>query len=121
MVSYSSSDTRDVAVGKSDLLGEVMQSICHVDGQIPARSQSLTEKRFATYHRPGGRRWVIRSQQGYIKGSLYSFSHSFSANSSALWALKQKTGIEVGPLLDSRRVAGPSAAVLISALIHRDL
>ena len=64
-----------------------MQSACYIDGQIPARSQGLTEKGFATHHRPGGKRWAI----------------------------------EVGPLLDSRRVAGPSAAVLISALIHHDL
>ena len=98
-----------------------MQSTYHVNGQIPARLQSWTENGFAIYHRPGGRRYAIRSQQGHIEGSLYGFSHRFSANTSALLALKQKTSIEVGPLLDSRRVAGLCAAVLISALIHHDL
>ena len=70
-----------------------MQSTRHVDGQIPARSQGLTEKGFATHHRPGGRRWAIRSQQGHTEGSLYGSSHRSSANSSALLALKQKAGI----------------------------
>ena len=98
-----------------------MQSTCHIDGQIPARSQGLTEKRFATHHKPSGKRWAIHSQQGYTEVSLYGSSHRFLANLSALLALKQKTGIKVGPLLDSRRVAGPSAAVLISTLIHHDL
>ena len=98
-----------------------MQSTRHVDGKIPARSQGLTEKSFATHHRPGGRRWAIHSQQSHTEGSLYGSSHRSLANLSALLALKQKTGIKVRPLLDSRRVAGPSAAVLISALIYHDL
>ena len=73
-----------------------MQSTRHVDGQIPARSQGLTEKGFATHHRPGGRRWAIRSQQGHTEGSLCRLTgHNSPASSSALLALKQRVGIEV--------------------------
>ena len=69
-----------------------MQITRYIDGQIPARSQGLTKKGFATHHRPGGRKWAICSQQGHTEGSLYNSSDSFLANSSAFLALKQKNG-----------------------------
>ena len=93
VVSCSSSDTRDVGIGKSDFQGQLI----------------------------GQRRWAICSQQD-TEDSLYTLSgHNSLANLSALLALKQGAGMEVGPLLDSKRVTGSSTSVLISAMIHHDL
>ena len=66
-------------------------------------------------------RWAIYNQQGNEDSLCTSSRHNFLANSSALLALKQGAGMEVGPLWDSKRVASHSTFVLISALIHHDL
>ena len=85
VVFYSSSDTKDVGVDKSDFRGQLI----------------------------GEKRWAICSQQGN-EDSLCTLSGGNSlANSSALLALKQGAGIGVGPLLDLKCVAGPNASVLI--------
>ena len=114
----SSSNTRDIDVGKSDFQRASNAINFSYWWPNPFALTRSDGKEFATYHRLDGRRWAIRSQQGYTKGSLYGSSHSFLANSSALLALKQKAGMEVGPPFDSKRVVGPSAIVLISAPIH---
>ena len=44
-MSCSSSDTRDVGVGKSDRLGQLVQSNCSVDGKsMPITSQNWAER-----------------------------------------------------------------------------
>ena len=52
---------------------------------------------------------------------LVRFLLNFSAILLAFLALKQRIKMEVEPFLDLRHVAGPSAAVLISAPIYCEL
>ena len=68
---------KNVDVGKSDCRGPLFEVMAKF---MLGTSQGLTEKGFATHHRPGGRRWAIRSQQGHTEGSLL--------------ALKQRAGME---------------------------
>ena len=84
MVSCSSSDIRDVDLGKSDF--RRANDAIELFSWWQIYACNLTEL--------GGKRWAIRSQHGHTEGFVYCLSdHISPANSSAFLALKQ--GVEM--------------------------